>query len=169
MENYLIANGKRIDLTSEEVRQLKEKLGLPLSYEDICMEMDPDRIADWFAINEFGDVVPIEEMTLPTSNIAMSEAQLEQILALNKLFTIAKCLNKNWEPRLDSQQYKYKLTFQPNKKQRSGEKWYGGLHASKILTQFESTPYFRTKQLAYQAVDILGIEETLKAMGVNNG
>lgn len=86
-------------------------------------------------------------------NVAPTEHQLERLLAINKLMNIAYYLNDgsnfNWK---DHSEYKYFIYYNNNKK----------------IFQIDSNTfvnygivYFKSKELAQQAIEILG-EETIK-------
>lgn len=91
-------------------------------------------------------------------NTAPTEHQLQKLLALNKLMNVAYYLNEgsnfNWK---DHSEYKYFIYYNNNKK----------------IFQIDSNTfvnygivYFKSKELAEQAIEILG-EETIKlALGV---
>ena len=87
-----------------------------------------------------------------------SEKQLEQLLALNKLINVAKYLNGDWKPNFkDSNCHKYYITYDSDSK--------------KLMTWFkqfmnDGSVYFKSEELAHQAIDILGKEEVKKALGI---
>ena len=87
-----------------------------------------------------------------------SEKQLEQLLALNKLINVAKYLNGDWEP-----------DFTDNKQQ----KWFieYNVESSILDTDFaisykSSVVYFKTSELAHQAIEILGEKEIKVTLGI---
>jgi hypothetical protein len=91
-------------------------------------------------------------------NTASTKHQLERLLTLNKLMNVAHYLNDGWEPDWkDHSEYKYFIYYNNNKK----------------IFQIDSNTfvnygivYFKSKELAQQAIEILG-EETVKlALGV---
>jgi hypothetical protein len=83
--------------------------------------------------------------------------QLESILALNKLCNVAKYLNGDWIPNFMD----------------SSRKWYiyisegGALNIHNFISTKFSIVYFKTEQLAQQAIEILGEEEIRKALTLN--
>lgn len=90
------------------------------------------------------------------NNNPISTKQLQQLLALNKLMNVAKYLNGDWEPNWnDEYENKFYIYCLFEKlsicsKQRSN---HGGIA-------------FKSKELALQAIEILGEEEVKKALGI---
>lgn len=89
---------------------------------------------------------------LEESNNAPTIKQLEKLLALNKLMNVAYYLNDGWEPDWnDGTQFKYFIYWDTDKTIR--------IHYN---TYFNcGVVYFKSKELAKQAIEILG-EETIK-------
>lgn len=87
-----------------------------------------------------------------------SEKQLEQLLALNKLINVAKYLNGDWKPNFkNSNCHKYYISYDSDSK--------------KLMIWFkqfmnDGSVYFKSEELAHQAIDILGKEEVKKALGI---
>lgn len=87
-----------------------------------------------------------------------SEKQLEQLLALNKLMNVAKYLNGDWEPDFtDIEELKWYINYDFENLM---------LGAYFIHTYRHSHTYFKSEELAYQAIEILGEEEVKKALGI---
>lgn len=86
-------------------------------------------------------------------NNCTSKKQAEKLLAINMLLNVAKYLNDGWEPNWDNQdEKKYTILIDVQHKN------------IQIDCQFvinRSIVYFKTKELAQKAIDILG-EETIK-------
>ena len=87
-----------------------------------------------------------------------SEKQLEQLLALNKLMNVAKYLNGDWDPNFTN---------------FSERKWWIDYDFEDLMlsTDFSvyyrnSVIYFKSEELAHQAIEILGEEEVKKALGI---
>lgn len=92
------------------------------------------------------------------NNVSTTEAQLESILALNKLCNVAKYLNEGWLPNWSNGSVnKYTLSIYRNKV--AIEDW---------STLNTSSVYFKTEELAQQAIDILGEDEVRKALTLNH-
>ena len=85
-----------------------------------------------------------------------SEKQLEQLLALNKLMNVAKYLNGDWEPDWNNE-YKNKFCIFHS---------FGKLNiCNKGYSNF-GCAVFKSRDLAFQAIEILGEEEVKKALRV---
>ena len=79
-----------------------------------------------------------------------SEKQVRKLLAINKLMNVAKYLNGDWEP--DFKKGGPKFFIYINDK--------NNIDISANYMLIKHFVYFRTKELAKQAIDILG-EETI--------
>ena len=87
-----------------------------------------------------------------------SEEQLEQLLALNKLMNVAKYLNGNWKPNWNNYNTtKWFIFFDHDKKEIQTRSWY-------IINP--GCVYFKSEELALQAIEILGEEEVKRALGI---
>ena len=87
-----------------------------------------------------------------------SEEQLEQLLALNKLMNVANYLNGDWEPDWhNSRETKWCLFFDNCKHKITASNW---------QTSYYGCVHFKSEELAYQAIEILGEEEVKKALGI---
>ena len=91
-------------------------------------------------------------------NAAPTSQQLERLLALNKLMNVAYYLNEGWEPDWDDiEQEKFYIYYSNVNKTIKIE--YNSVCNSGIT-------YFKSKEIAKQAIEILG-EETIKlALGI---
>ena len=87
-----------------------------------------------------------------------SEKQLEQLLALNKLMNVAKYLNGNWETDFEDEiQHKYYISYDSDTKQL--KVWF-----KQYMN--DGSVYFKSEELAHQAIEILGEDEVKKALGI---
>lgn len=85
-------------------------------------------------------------------NNCTSEKQAQKLLALNQLMNVAKYLNGDWKPDWnDTSEQKYYLFMEGGKEISVGSVW----------TLVSADPYFKSKKLAQQALEILG-EDTIK-------
>lgn len=90
--------------------------------------------------------------------MAISKNQIEQLLALNKLMNTAKYLNGDWESCfLDRGQKKWCIYYN-----FEDFKW----GATNYTHYQHSDVYFKSEELALQAIKILGEEEVKKALGI---
>lgn len=101
-----------------------------------------------------GDYPEINE-----SNNSPSREQLQSILALNKLLNVAKYLNQDWLPT-------YKRI--PEFKWNIGIDTEGDFIIEESNGTIDSCAYFKTKELAIQAIQILGEDEIRKALTLNH-
>lgn len=79
-----------------------------------------------------------------------SEKQAKKLLAINKLMNVAKYLNGNWKPNWNSGASKYFLFINQ-----------GDIKISDVAYCIRSDVYFKSSELAEQAIEILG-EDTIK-------
>ncbi|MCH5241785.1 MAG: hypothetical protein J1F67_05105 [Muribaculaceae bacterium] len=113
----------------------KEQLQPQLTYEDVVRNLFPK-------LRE--GVVRVE---IPT----FSEKEAEKLHAIGRLLATAKFLNNDWKPDWDSGiQYKWFIRIVSN-----------DVVADYTIGYIDSFVYFRTEELAKQAVTILG-EETVR-------
>lgn len=80
-----------------------------------------------------------------------SDSHCDKLSAINALINVAKYLNGDWKPDFDN--YEQKWVYSINKK--------GRLHIIFVRDYNSHVVYFRTEELALQAVQILG-EETIR-------
>lgn len=152
-----IPEGKEIDWKESEKQNrivLKDK---QLTYKDICEKLFKNK--EFFFTNNTGVI----ESSSPTHNEYLANAannstsyhQLECILAKNKLANVATFLNDGWKPgktasgRFDA----WVLFTTPNKDYIGCAGLIDCAHNSNVL--------FKSRELAQQAIEILG-EETIK-------
>ena len=152
-----IPDDKEIDWkASAKQKQLvfKDK---QLTYEDVCKKlferpnayyMDSNGVIHAFSVKNY-------QPLLKSPNNATSEHQLNCILAKNKLANVARYLNGDWKPgKTDIGHFDaYALFGTPNKDYIGYAKILDYAHNSNVL--------FKSKELAQQAIEILG-EETVK-------
>lgn len=86
------------------------------------------------------------------ANNCTSKNQLEKLFAINKLMNVAKYLNGDWKPDWEEYNGEFKYYIQ----------LYHKLLNISYTTHYNgSFVYFKSEELAKQAIDILG-EETIK-------
>lgn len=128
-----------------------------ITYKDICRELFLDK-PSW-RLADSG--TPIRAACTSSAiihhkTINTSAKQLAQLLALNKLMNVAKYLNGDWVPNWDDDyENKFYIYYALGKfnlvsKQRAN---YGCV-------------YFKSEELAHQAIEILGEDEVKKALGI---
>lgn len=80
-------------------------------------------------------------------NTATSKKQLEKLLAINKLMNVAKYLNGDWKPDWNNErEVKYSIFINSH----------NTLCISDYTTCNSGIVYFKRRELAQQAIDILG-------------
>ena len=123
-----------------------------LTYEDIAKELFPDNEIHYY-ITDGGDIFDSHnnETTRNCKNNATSKRQLEKLLAINMLMNVAKYLNDGWKPDFSNMdEYKYHILIEEDK------------IIVKFIQRFVCLDiYFKSKELARKAIEILG-EETIR-------
>lgn len=92
------------------------------------------------------------------ANNATSEKQLKRLLAINKLMNVAEYLNEGWKP--DWKNINYSKWF------ISWSYWQNQFEIDSQYLYQSVNIYFKTPDLALQAIEILGEEEVKLALGV---
>lgn len=124
-----------------------------LTYEDVARELFSTYC---YYINRNGGIlnIPISDNSncSKDANNCTSKKQAEKLLAINKLMNVAKYLNDGWQPHWEIIE----------------RKWYIFLNVvyKKIEICYETkvqncTIYFKSEELAQQAIEILG-EDTIR-------
>lgn len=124
-----------------------------LTYDDIAKELFYGKssyfIREGKDINRIENYIPFD--TYIYSNNSTSKKQAEKLIAINKLMNVAKYFNGDWRPDWNNdKEYKYYLRI-CNKIINIG---YANIYISNIV-------YFKSEELAKQAIEILG-KETIK-------
>lgn len=118
------------------------------SYLDISKKLFYQKRAYYFS--KFGGIASavIHDGTYCDPNNCTSEKQLRKLLAINQLMNVTKYLNGNWKPGQNNFKYTIVIT-------RDNKVSIGATHLNNEIV------YFKTEELAKEAIDILG-EETIK-------
>lgn len=107
--------------------------------------------------DNFDSMIPLDDREF--RNNCTSEKQVEKLLAIIQLMNVAKYLNKDWSPNWeDSYEPKYYIECH----QTDDE-----LTLEYTCKYNHSIVYFRTKELAQQAICILGKETIKLALSTN--
>lgn len=146
-----IPSDKEIDWKESEKQNkivLKDK---QLTYEDICKKLFN---GETYYINTSGKICSanITQQYVTDPNNATTKHQLECILAKNKLANVAKYLNDGWKPTVGDTAW-YIISYGHNNIDIVDADFQHSHCSSRII--------FKTKELAKQAIEILG-EETIK-------
>lgn len=122
-----------------------------LTYDDVAEELFFHKSA--FFTTHRGVVISARVFSSDflDANNACSEEQCNKLLALNKLINVAKYLNGDWKPNFSD--YTTSKFFIKLEEENLAIISYGATNLG--------SPCFRTRELAEQAVEILG-EETIR-------
>ena len=129
-----------------------------LTYKDVCTALYKDKKV--YYTDAYGDIVNMSssemtEDTLCDSNNASTKYQLEYIFAKNKLANVAKYLNDGWKPWHDKSITSIVVLKETETGVSPREVIIGS--CSSVCGSI----WFKSKELAQQAIEILG-EETVK-------
>ena len=144
------------DNSTDEVIRFKP-IKKKIKYYDIAKKLFLNKITYFISVN--GEVCSHMLTGNPSrANNATSRQQSEQLLALNKLMNVAKYLNGDWEPDWKNKyEDKYCIYYDYSVLE---------LRVSKWSTSDYGNVYFKSSELARQAIEILGEEEVKKALGI---
>ena len=150
-----IPDGKIIDWDESKKQNkivLKDK---QLTYKDICKKLFRNK--EYFYTNGAGTILSsttsgVNRNLIFFPNNATTKHQLECILAKNQLANVAKYLNDGWKPLYDSDIFLLIET-------KTGVSEYKVMNGS--CASDCGSIWFKSKELARQAIEILG-EETVK-------
>lgn len=114
-----------------------------LTYEDVARELFKD---EYRYITTFSCLKGWKDVTCTSSK------QTEKLLAINKLMNVAKHLNDDWIPDWEdnNNEFKYYINY-----------YHKVINISYTSHYNSSNVYFKSEELAIQAIEILG-EETIK-------
>lgn len=150
--------GYEVDWDNSSMNTIRFKpIKKKLKYHNIAEKLFLNKITYFISVN--GEVRSHILTENPSrANNATSRQQLEQLLALNKLMNVAKYLNGDWKPDWKNKYedkycigYDYSLLT---------------LHVFRWTTTCNVGAWFKSIQLANQAIKILGKEEVKKALGI---
>ena len=124
-----------------------------LTYEDVIRELFYNKSGCYIDTNGAITYVSLfNNSTYNENNNCTSGKQAEKLLAINKLMNVAKYLNGDWQPNWNDQdEDKHYLITSSN-----GIVW---VHHD--ITYNSAIVYFKSQELAEQAIEILG-EDTIK-------
>lgn len=121
-----------------------------LTYGDIAKELFKDKKT--YYTDAFCNIKSINaaDVSCYDANNCTSKKQLQKLLAINQLMNVAKYLNGDWQPDWNNRsEIKHYISL------------YGGINIYRTTDFHCLDIYFKSKELAQQAIDILG-EETIK-------
>jgi hypothetical protein len=163
MENYIVIDGIKINISNETVDELKTKLDInkKLSYKDVFKNLFVDKEKGSFYIS--GESI-LQDNDWNIHNIgfivANKKSQLKTIKALNKLMNTAIFLNDGWTVDTnDPVQDKYYIWYHVDKNE---------LKIGLATNCIEGHVYFKSNDAAKKAIKILGEETIKKALILNH-
>lgn len=146
------------DNSTDEVIRFKP-IKKKITYQDVKEKLFPES-KSMFYLGKEGGIMQTFSIKYHSREllVSTSQRQLQQIRALNKLMNVAKYLNGDWEPDFTNTHFhKFYISYDSDKK--------------KLTIQFKQymnngSVYFKSEELALQAIEILGEEEVKKALGI---
>lgn len=151
--------GYEVDWDNSSMNTIRFKpIKKKIKYHNIAEKLFLNKIT--YFINVNGEVGSYMLTGNPSrANNATSIQQIEQLLALNKLMNVANYLNGDWEPDFtDTDKQKWFIDYN-SKESILGTDFTFGVYR-------HSNVYFKSGELARQAIEILGEEEIKKALGI---
>lgn len=151
-EGYVIDEEKS-NLSKGEV--YFKKIDKKLSYSDVAEKLFCKE--DSYYTSDIGRIYHLGAAgtSYMNQNYSKTVDQLESILALNKLCNVAKYLNGNWLPKIGQSGAFILYTGEYLDIKSHNSVKYGMI-------------YFKSEELAEQAIEILGEEEIRKALTLNH-
>lgn len=152
-----IPEGYEIDRENSSLEKIVfKKKGL--SYEDVAEKLFYGK--ESFYANSDGEAGVIKKTDASTycPNTSSTKEQVESIMALNKLCNVAKYLNGKWVPDWNnnaSQKWKYTIR-------------YGVIEITRAFYSKSTSVYFKSREDAEKAIEILGKEEIIKTLTLNH-
>ena len=130
-----------------------------ITYQDVKEKLFPKSNVSYF-LGHDGAIMQTFNIKYLSRELLLSTSiqQLEQIRALNKLMNVANYLNGDWKPDFTNKnQQKWCIEYD--------------IESSMFGTDYSiynkySVTYFKSAELALQAIEILGEDEVKKALGI---
>lgn len=148
-------DGYEIDKENSTFEVIKLKpIDKKLTYEDVAKELFQEN-KEFFIIDEYYILPANSDNKNITANLnCTSQKQAKKLIAINKLMNVAKYLNGDWRPDFsDDSQIKYTIT--------DGLREFGLSTALCVMRENITFVYFKSRELAQLAIDILG-EDTIR-------
>ena len=135
----------------------------PITYDDILKELYFDKTAYWVN-STYISSAKARELSYNAINNCTTHAQAKRMIAFNKLMNIAKYLNKGWKPNFDDTLHeKFYIAYTGDEPKNDFP--VNLLKSYEVCCKvdepvYESSIYFKTDKLAYEAIRLMG-EESL--------
>lgn len=149
-----VPEGYEIDKENSTFECVKFKpIKKDLTYEDVARELFINKRFFFITTcSEIGKYKGEGEIVALDGNNCTSRKQAEKLLAINKLMNVAKYLNGEWKPDWDdNKQHKFQIYINEE----------NDVTVLGIIYSIGNVVYFKTKEAAQQAIDILG-KETIR-------
>ena len=149
MRTIKLENGKTVELSDESYKNLEEAVQSPKDYNEVAEKLFIDK--ESYFISNGGNIFANNNgfSIEANKNVALSKKQLEKLLAINKLMNVAKYLNDGWVPDWNNNhEHKYYILINKISKDK--------IVIEEIYRIISNNVYFKSLQLAEQAVEILG-------------
>ena len=137
----------------------KHNLKPMLTYEDVANELFENKTGYVFDVHDCIKEFNFGNCGLPLPLNCTTKRQAEKLQAINMLLNVAKYLNGDWVPdweNFEEDKFCFLIDYENKDEDEDAE-------INFICSEYEnaSPVYFRTKELAKQAIQILG-EETIR-------
>lgn len=153
--------GYEVDWDNSSMNTIRFKpIKKKITYQDVKEKLFPESHPSFYLGKE-GAIVQTFNIKYLSKELllATSQRQLQQIRALNKLMNVAKYLNGDWEPDFtDTDKQKWFIDYNSEESILGTDFTFGVYRHSNV--------YFKSGELARQAIEILGEEEVKKALGI---
>ena len=149
MPKITLENGIEVEISQESYNNLVKAVQ-PKTYDDIAKTLFLDKETHY--VTKQGTIGSVDKLKSlwECPNNCTTRKQAEKLLAMNKMMNVAKYFNGDWQAVFDGATTNWMIYYDINKLTIIGYKY---IHSSFV--------YFKTKELAQQAIEILG-EETIK-------
>lgn len=152
-----VPEGYEIDKENSTFECIKfKKKGL--TYEDVAEKLFKGKTVYFIKTDAQISTYVLPDSVLNHANNATSGKQLKRLLAINKLMNVAEYLNEDWKPDWKNTNHSKWFISWDNRRNKF-ELGYRNAYIDGIA-------YFKTPDLALQAIEILGEEEVKLALGV---
>ena len=148
----LCPDGYELDKEKSTIENLVFKIK-KISYYDIWKKLFYKKKTYFFDDHGIIRTNSMDTSCYTDPNNCTSKNQANKLLAINKLLNVAKYLNDGWQPDWqNANEFKYCITIDYNS---------DILSIHRVRLSSDAVVYFKTIELAWKAINILG-EETIK-------
>lgn len=159
MEKIKIPDGCIVDYITQDENSIniifKKK---KLTYTDIAKKLFKDGVGYYFNPDCKSEGIINFPEDYHCQDIALQQEQIKSLICLNMLANVAKYLNNGWEPDWENSEFKYLISYNVSKNEL-------GVY-SRVYYNVGSV-YFKSKNLAEKAIEILGESIIKSALTLN--